>query len=93
MSNNGFFIRKNRPIVLAHRGVPTMHQENTISGFRRALEMGLQGVEFDVYLTEDDKCVIFHDEDTECLTGVKGKITDMTWDEVSIKWMGSYLDN
>lgn len=83
MSNNGFFIRRNRPIVLGHRGVPTLHQENTISGFRRALELGLDGVEFDVYLTEDDKCVIFHDEDTERLTGVKGNITDMTWDEIS----------
>ena len=83
MSNNGFFIKRDRPIVLGHRGVPILHQENTISGFRRALEMGLDGVEFDVYLTEDDKCVIFHDEDTERLTGVKGNITDMTWDEIS----------
>jgi glycerophosphoryl diester phosphodiesterase len=80
---NGFFADKQRPLVLGHRGVPSLHQENTLAGFRRALEMGIDGVEFDVFKTRDDKIVVFHDEETERLTGVKGNITEMTWDEVS----------
>ncbi len=80
---NGFFTEKRHPLVLGHRGVPLLHQENTLAGFRRALELGIDGVEFDVFKTRDDRIVVFHDEDTERLTGVKGKITEMSWDEVS----------
>ena len=45
---NGFHRSRERPLVLGHRGVPRLHQENTLSGFRRALELGIDGVEFDV---------------------------------------------
>ena len=80
---NGFFQDKTRPLVLGHRGVPLAHQENTLAGFRKAVELGIDGVELDVFATRDDKIVVFHDEDTERLTGVSGLISDMTWDEVS----------
>ncbi len=82
-SSNPFFRDKRRPIVLGHRGVPLLHQENSLAAFRKALELGLDGVEFDVFMTRDGRVVVFHDEDTERLTGVKGDITQMTWDEVS----------
>lgn len=80
---NHFFRDRQRPLILGHRGVPLLHQENTLSGLRRALELGVDGVEFDVFKTRDGRIVVFHDEDTERLTGVKGNITQMTWDEVS----------
>jgi len=92
MSNNKFFDDKTSPLVLGHRGVPKEHQENTTSGFKRAVEMGLDGVEFDVYLTKDNKCVIFHDEDTERLTGVKGNISEMTLDEISKLRISTKID-
>ena len=92
MSKNKFFNDKTRPLVLGHRGVPKLHQENTISGFKRAVEMGLDGVEFDVYLTKDNKCVIFHDENTESLTGIKGNISEMTFDEVSKLRISTSID-
>ncbi len=78
-----FFADKQSPLILGHRGVPLLHQENTIAGFRRALELGIDGVEFNVFMTRDGKIVVFHDEETERLTGVKGRITEVTWDEVS----------
>ncbi|MEL6553778.1 MAG: glycerophosphodiester phosphodiesterase [Cyanobacteria bacterium J06621_11] len=71
-----------RPLVLGHRGVPEEHQENTMAGFKRAVELGLDGVELDVFLTKDNKLVVFHDLDTERLTGVPGIITEMTWKEI-----------
>ncbi len=86
MSNhreNAFFRNGQTPLVLGHRGVPRVAQENTIPAFEKAVELGLDGVELDVYLTKDNKVVVFHDEDTERLTGVKGNICDMTWEEVS----------
>lgn len=82
-SDNTFFRNGQTPLVLGHRGVPRAAQENTIPAFEKGVELGLDGVELDVYLTSDDKVVVFHDEDTERLTGVKGCICDMTWDEVS----------
>jgi glycerophosphoryl diester phosphodiesterase len=83
MNTNRFFQKKTRPFVLGHRGVPRLHQENSLGGIRRALELGLDGVEFDVFLTKDRRVVVFHDADTERLTGVPGKVVEMTWDELS----------
>lgn len=83
MTDNAFFRNGDTPLVLGHRGVPLAAQENTIAAFEKAVELGLDGVELDVYLTRDKKVVVFHDDDTERLTGVKGCICDMTWDEVS----------
>lgn len=83
LQKNGFFQTKNQPLVLGHRGVPKVHQENTVAGFRKAMELGVEGVEFDVFKTKDDKVIVFHDQTTERLTGVKGDIEEMTWDEVS----------
>ncbi len=77
-----FFARYSRPLSFGHRGVPEEHQENTMSGFKKAIKLGLDGVELDVFLTKDKKIVVFHDIETERLTGHVGKITDMTWDEI-----------
>ncbi|SCZ53433.1 glycerophosphodiester phosphodiesterase [Thiohalomonas denitrificans] len=77
------FVEKRHPFVLGHRGVPLLHQENSLAGLGRAVELGIEGVEFDVYRTRDDHVVLFHDEETHRLTGVRGRISDMSWDEVS----------
>ena len=82
-NENAFFRNGQPPLVLGHRGVPRAAQENTLAAFEKAVELGIDGIELDVYLTKDDKVVVFHDEDTERLTGVRGCICDMTWDEVS----------
>jgi len=59
----------------------------------KAVELGIDGVELDVFLTADDKVVVFHDEDTERLTGQKGDITKMTWDEISKLHIQSKIDS
>lgn len=76
------FDRFDRPIALGHRGVPEKFQENTMAGFQHAVELGLDGVELDVMLTKDKKLVVFHDVETERLTGFKGRVPDMTWDQL-----------
>jgi glycerophosphoryl diester phosphodiesterase len=72
MLSHPFVRQGKRPLVLGHRGVPTLHQENCLSGFRRAVELGFDGVELDVFVTRDDQVVVFHDEATERLTGHMG---------------------
>ena len=47
--------------VLAHRGASRAERENTVAAFRRAHEMGADGVELDVRRTADDVLVVHHD--------------------------------
>jgi glycerophosphoryl diester phosphodiesterase len=46
---------------MAHRGASRAERENTIEAFRRAGEMGADGVELDVRRTADDALVVHHD--------------------------------
>ncbi|HTJ47074.1 MAG TPA: glycerophosphodiester phosphodiesterase family protein [Kofleriaceae bacterium] len=70
-------------MIVGHRGVPTLHQENTVAGFRRAVELGLEAIELDVRLTRDQRAVVFHDASTLRLTGVRRAIAELSWDEIS----------
>lgn len=76
------FSQYDRPLTFGHRGVPEEHQENTLAGFKRAVELEIDGVELDVFLTKDKKLVVFHDMDTQRLTGFKGQVPEMTWDQL-----------
>ena len=80
---NRFLAPKARPLVVGHRGVPLLHQENTLAGFRRAVALGLDAIELDVRLTRDGRAVVFHDHNLERLTGERRAISDVTWDELS----------
>jgi len=80
---NPFLSGKARPLVVGHRGVPLVHQENTLAGFRRAVALGVPAVELDVRLTADGVPVLFHDADLQRLTGTSGDLLDLTWDQVT----------
>ncbi|MBT8239732.1 MAG: glycerophosphodiester phosphodiesterase [Acidimicrobiia bacterium] len=52
--------------VIAHRGAPTRRdgsriRENTLEAFERAMELGADGIDFDVRRTSDDVLVVHHD--------------------------------
>lgn len=80
--SNPFLIGKPRPIVVGHRGAPTLHQENTVAGFRRAAQLGVPAVELDVQLTKDRKPVVIHDAHLRRLTGHSRYVWELTWDEM-----------
>ncbi len=80
---NPFLAGGKRPIVVGHRGVPKLHQENTLAGFRRAVSLGIPAVELDVRLTADGRAVVLHDHDLMRLTGSAGSVIDTTWDQLS----------
>ena len=50
-------------INIAHRGYTRIHLENTLEAFQAALDLGVDGVEFDVQETADGEFVIHHDDD------------------------------
>ena len=47
--------------VIAHRGLHTTERENTLSAFRAAVALGVDGVELDVRRTQDGVLVVHHD--------------------------------
>jgi glycerophosphoryl diester phosphodiesterase len=49
--------------VIAHRGASAYETENSLLAFRRALEMGADGIELDVHATADGNLVVHHDPD------------------------------
>lgn len=82
IETNPFLSPKSRPLVVGHRGVPLLHQENTLAGFRRAVELGVDAIELDVRLTRDRHAVVFHDATAYRMTGTRAAISDLTWDEL-----------
>lgn len=57
--------------IIGHRGSPAYGAENTILGFRRAIELGADGVELDLVLTADDRLAVIHDWELNRLVGVE----------------------
>ena len=80
-------------INYAHRGASEYAPENTMASFYLGLELGANGIETDVRETKDGVLVLFHDETTLRLTGEDIKVTDMTYDELYRKDLGSFKDN
>jgi glycerophosphoryl diester phosphodiesterase len=68
--------------VVAHRGVPTDVPENTMGGFRRALELGADAVEMDVRLTKDGVAVLFHNFYLDGRTNASGPVFAHTYDDL-----------
>jgi glycerophosphoryl diester phosphodiesterase len=69
--------------VWAHRGASGDAPENTLAAFRRAAELGADGVEFDVQLSRDGEIVVIHDETVDRTTNGCGQVVDLTWEELS----------
>lgn len=69
-------------VVYGHRGAPAEFPENTLPGFRRALELGVEGIELDVHLSKDGVPVIIHDETVDRTTNGKGAVADFTAEEL-----------
>jgi len=52
-----------KTVVIAHRGFHRDFPENTLEAFKAAMDLGVDGVEFDVQETADAEFVIHHDDD------------------------------
>ena len=75
--------------VYGHRGAPAAFPENTLAGFRHALELGVEGIELDVHLSKDGVPVVIHDDTIDRTTNGTGKIADFTVAELHALDAGS----
>jgi len=68
--------------VVGHRGAAGVEPENTIRGFRYALELGVDYTECDVHLTKDNQLIVMHDETVDRTTNGTGAIRDLIFTEI-----------
>jgi len=67
---------------IGHRGARAYEPENTLRSFRKALEIGVDAIEFDVRKTRDNHLVVIHDADVKRTTNGKGLVADLTLKEI-----------
>ncbi len=69
-------------IMIGHRGARFEAPENTVPGFRYALGLGLQAMEFDIRMTSDGQLVIIHDATVDRTTNGTGEVSSFTLAEI-----------
>jgi glycerophosphoryl diester phosphodiesterase len=75
-----------KALNIAHRGFTKNFPDNTLEAFRAAIELGADGIEFDVHETADNHFIIFHDSKVE-----GQEIAKMTLAQIqSVRLAGKY---
>lgn len=69
-------------LVTAHRGAHNDFPENSIAGFKRAIELGVDVIELDVRQTKDGVSILMHDRRVDRTTNGKGPVDSLTFDEI-----------
>ena len=67
---------------IGHRGAKGHVAENTIASIHKAIELGADGIEIDVFQCKSDEIVLFHDKTLEKLTNGDGNIEDKNLEEL-----------
>ena len=69
-------------VVEGHRGYCAKYPENTLVSFEAALDLGVDAIEFDVWLTSDKVPVLIHDGNCLRTCGKDVHVRDLTFEEV-----------
>jgi glycerophosphoryl diester phosphodiesterase len=67
---------------VGHRGAAALAPENTFAAFRKAAEIGVDLIEFDVQRTADGVPVVMHDATLDRTTNGHGPLREARWSEV-----------
>lgn len=78
-------------VVIAHRGFSAVAPENTLVAVEKALAVGADMIEVDVYLSADSVVVLMHDRDVDRTTNGAGDIRRMPLEEIQDLDAGSWL--
>lgn len=79
------------PIILAHRGGSALAPECSPSAFANAAKLGVHGFEIDLRLTKDEEIIVFHDEYTDRITDLVGRVADYTLAELKEADLGYHF--
>lgn len=72
-----------KTINIGHRGAMGHEMENTLVSVQKAMDLGVDMIEIDVFKIKTGALVVFHDETLDRLTHQSGFIEDFTWQELS----------
>ncbi|HHS97904.1 MAG TPA: glycerophosphodiester phosphodiesterase [Chloroflexi bacterium] len=81
-----------RPLNIAHRGASAVAPQNTLAAFRRAAELGADGIELDVRLSADGVPVVIHDAVVDHTTDGTGRVADLPLAALKELDAGSWFD-
>ena len=74
--------KKPTPLAIGHRGAKGYVAENTLASVQKALALGVDGIEIDVFVCQTGELVVFHDKTLEKLTDATGYIEALPLDSI-----------
>src|SRR5215470_6213239 len=80
------------PRLIGHRGACGLAPENTVASFRKAAELGVRWVEFDVHLSTDGVPVVIHDNTVNRTTSGRGAVAALTLAELQALDAGAWFE-
>jgi len=69
--------------IYGHRGAAGYVTENTIASMRKAMELAVDGIEFDVRVAADGVPVVIHDETLDRTTNAQGNVSSYSAAELA----------
>ncbi|HHT9112931.1 MAG: HEAT repeat domain-containing protein [Planctomycetes bacterium] len=86
-----------RPEIITHHGVLEDVPENTFAALRRAVELGVDGIEIDIRQTKDNQLILMCDETIDRTTDGKGRVDRLLYAEIQQydagSWRGAEFKN
>ena len=74
---------KEEPLVIGHRGAMGHEVENTLASVQKAMDLGVDMIEIDVFKIKSGEIVVFHDVYLDRLTDTSGSIEDFDFQRLS----------
>ena len=65
-----------KPMVIGHRGAMGYETENTLASVQKALDLGVDMIEIDVFNIKSGETVVFHDQNLERLSNAGGSVEE-----------------
>jgi hypothetical protein len=82
-----------KPLIIAHRGASAYAPENTLAAFKKAIDLGADGIELDVHLSKDGEVVVIHDRTIDRTSNGKGQVAEMSLKELKALDFGSWFSD
>src|SRR5689334_17038512 len=76
-----FFEARQTPLVIAHQGGNMLAPSSTFAAFDKAVELGVDVLEYDLHITKDGHLVLIHDPTVDRTTDGQGRVEDLTLEE------------
>jgi glycerophosphoryl diester phosphodiesterase len=71
------------PKLIGHRGVKNLKPENTLESINAAFDLGLECVEIDVKVSQDNIPLLLHDDTLDRTTTGSGLVCGFTFDQIN----------